>query len=124
MPLVEVTEREHEFYRVANHLLDDASLSIRVFENQAPYKDELCEDAAGAYHDFEAEYRKAMREIDTEDVESTRLSAQVVKNWERDLAISGRLISPTLARYMRVSLKVTQLMELIEDYLHVEQEKE
>ena len=117
MPLIEKVRADEDFDRISNHLLDDATLSIQRFENMAPYRNQSCEDAAGAYHDFATTFDSVVNDIEGGRFHEVRLAAQVVCDWETDLIRAGDLQHSTLARYKRVALKVRQLVELLSEYV-------
>lgn len=111
MPLVEVTRQEQDFDRASDYLLDQARMSVERFSNLAPYRSQACEDAAGAYDDFASDYS-------TGDIEAIRLSAQVVNDHNTDLQPDNTLLQVCRDRYARVTRKVNQLVELLEDFRH------
>ena len=103
MPLVEVTREEEDIERVYDQLSGDAWQAANTFMGMMHHKCQTCEDAIGAWQDFDNVAGKFVNDYFEGDIEEVRLSAQVIQDFDVDMRASNHLCHSYMVYYCRLA---------------------
>ena len=114
MPLVEITREEEDIERVYDQLSGDAWEAANFFIGDRHHDCQTCDDALGAWNDFDKVANKFVNDYFEGDIEEVRLSAQVIQDFDVDMRADNHLPYAYMAHYCRIATISGLMMEQVE----------